>query len=115
MFHQMDWGGVPGRGCFWAVLLLVGCNETYCQRGPKYGTQCYSINEVEWQETQVHSEPPPRTVEPAPGCVTVGTQGVVQQPLPHAAPSAGVHPPRGRYLMSGACVSDRVPAYGAVR
>ena len=32
-----------------ASSLLAGCLETYCQSGSKYGTQCYSRNEIEWQ------------------------------------------------------------------
>ncbi|HEX9618571.1 MAG TPA: hypothetical protein VF989_00465 [Polyangiaceae bacterium] len=107
----------------WSILLvasaasLSGCAEQYCQSGPKYGTQCYTINEVEWQETQVRSEPPPaeRSYLPSPGCVLVGTQGTVRQPLPNAAGGAPPGVPPGLHLLSGACVSRRVTAHGAVR
>lgn len=96
---------------------VVACGETYCQSGPKYGTQCYSMNEVEWQETQVRGETevrPPVTT-PSPGCVLAGSDGtLVQQPLPGSSAPAPVKP-GVLYAMSGACVSRRLPAHGAVR
>lgn len=98
-------------------VAALGCAETYCQSGAKHGTQCPTINEVEWQETQVRSEPPApeRSYVPSPGCALAGAQSVVQQPLPNASggplPSASAN----AYLFSGACVSRRVTAHGAVR
>ena len=91
---------------------MIGCGEQYCQRGAKTGTQCYTINEVEWQETQVRAEPPiERTIEPSPGCVLVTKNGYVVSP-----PSGGIPPPRsGLYLMSGACVTRRQTVHGAIR
>lgn len=97
-----------------ACLILCACGEQYCQAGAKYGAQCYTINEVEWQETQVRAEPPPeRSIEPSPGCALMTGSGTYVVPQPSAS---GLSPPRPRaYVMSGACVSRRVPAYGAVR
>ena len=46
------------RCCFLAFgvslfVTLVGCgNSSYCQSGPKYGTQCYSPNDVDMQRSQ---------------------------------------------------------------
>lgn len=107
-----------GRACLVALGLslgavLGGCSESYCQSGPKYGTQCYSVNDVEWQRTQQREEPWPaaRTTQPSPGCALVTTHGLAQQPYsPNASSSA--QPP---YLMSSACVSRQQPVYGAVR
>lgn len=87
------------------LCALLGCAETYCQSGPKYGTVCYDFNEIEWQETQIKGEPPPLEIpssQPAPGFgPTAG------------APSVGSRPPA--YLMSGACSSLRQPANAAIR
>jgi hypothetical protein len=89
---------------------LVACGEQYCQHSAKSGTQCYTINEVEWQETQVRAEPPPeRSIEPAPGCVLNGDYVV---PPPGA--DGGASRPQV-YVMSGACVSRRLPVGAAVR
>ena len=99
-----------------ASALLSGCGEQYCQSGAKYGTQCPTINEVEWQRTQQREEPWPaeRTVTPAPGCVLATPRGYVQRPFtPTPTGSAANLPPL--YLMSGACVSRQQPVYGAVR
>jgi len=93
--------------------LLAGCGESYCQSGAKYGTQCYSINDVEWQRTQQREErwPEERTTTPSPGCVLATPRGLVQQPYsPNASTTA-----QAPYLMSGACVSRQQPVYGAVR
>jgi hypothetical protein len=99
-----------------AALLASACSDTYCQSGPKYGTQCRTINDVEWQRTQQREEPWPaaRATEPTPGCALVSPGGVVQQP--YGAGSSGAPsnlPPR--YLMSAACASRQQPVYGAVR
>jgi hypothetical protein len=95
-----------------ACVTSVACGEQYCQSGAKYGARCYTINEVEWQETQVRAEPPPeRATEPSPGCVLMTPNGPYTVPQPGAASSARPQ----AYVMSGACVSRRVPAYGAVR
>jgi hypothetical protein len=117
----MAFRGLPVRwlkqsvGSLVFVAVSSGCAEAYCQSGPKYGTQCYSINEIEWQETQVRSEPAPGqwSTKPAPGCVLATPQGYYRQPLPGAAGSGGTPP--AAYLASGACFSRRVPAHGAVR
>ncbi len=98
------------------LALLSGCGDTYCQSGAKYGTQCYSNNDIEWQRTQQREEPWPvaRATEPSPGCLLVTRAGVVQQPLAASssgAPAAPVAP----YLMSGGCLSQQQPVYGAVR
>jgi hypothetical protein len=99
-----------------AALFTCACGETYCQSGPKYGTQCPTINDVEWQRTQQREEPWPaaRTTEPSPGCALVTPGGVIQRP--NTARSSGapsnLPPP---YLMSGACASRQQPVYGAVR
>ena len=93
--------------------ILGGCGESYCQSGPKYGTQCYSQNDVEWQRTQQREEPWPdaRTTQPSPGCALATAHGLAQQPYsPNASSSA--QPP---YLMSSACISRQQPVYGAVR
>ncbi|HLV64593.1 MAG TPA: hypothetical protein VKY73_02225 [Polyangiaceae bacterium] len=95
-------------------IVLGACGEQYCQVGPKYGTQCYAINEVEWHEAQVGPEPAPeRATQPAPGCAVLSRQGVTVVPQPGAGGSPSS--PQGPYLTSGACVSRRVPAPGAVR
>jgi hypothetical protein len=86
---------------------LTGCGEGYCQSGPKYGTQCYDMNSIEWQETQVRGETvseryaagpshPVSSPPLSPGCVVAGS-------------------PSSLYVASGACTSNRQPAYGAVR
>jgi hypothetical protein len=91
---------------------VAGCSELYCQSGPKYGTQCYSINEVEWQETMVAPPPPPqRSTQPSPGCALLTPNGVYtmsQNPNATATPT----PP---YLMSGACVTRRQPVAASIR
>ena len=87
---------------------LLGCGESYCQSGPKYGMQCYDINAIEWQETQVRGETvseryaagpghPGAGISPSPGCAIL------------------TNPTTGLSFMSGACTSRREPAYGAVR
>lgn len=99
-----------------APTLLAACSETYCQSGSKYGTQCPTINDVEWQRTQQREEPwpPERTTEPAPGCWVYTRSQVVQQPFSASGSGAprSLPPP---YLMSSACVSRQQPVYGAVR
>jgi len=88
-----------GVGSLVAAVLLSGCGETYCQSGPKYGTQCYSMNDTEWQQTQVRGDfdvpSRPEPPQPSPGCAVLGASGA--------------------YLVSGACLPQRVPAPGAVR
>ena len=92
------------------AFALGGCSELYCQSGSKYGTQCYSTNEVEWQETMVREPPPPeKSTRPSPGCALVTDHGVhmmSQNPNVHATPPA--------FLMSDACVSHRQPVEGAL-
>jgi hypothetical protein len=89
-------------------VALPGCGETYCQSGPKYGTQCYDINSIEWQETQVRGE-------------TISERYAAGPSHPSAAPevspgcAVSANPNTGFYLMSGACSSRRQPAHGAVR
>jgi hypothetical protein len=99
-----------------AIPWLSACGEAYCQTGPKSGTQCYNINDVEWQRTQQREEPWPaeRTTQPSPGCVLATPTGLTQQPLNGGGSgnSASVPPP---YLMSGACLSRQQPVYGALR
>jgi hypothetical protein len=97
-----------------AATWLCACGETYCQTGPKSGTQCYNINEVEWQRSQQREEPWPaeRTTQPSPGCVLATPTGLTQQPLNGSSNSAAVPPP---YLMSAACISRQQPVYGALR
>ena len=97
-----------------AATWLSACGEAYCQSGPKSGTQCYNINDVEWQRSQQREEPWPaeRTTQPSPGCVLATPTGLTQQPLNGSNNSAAVPPP---YLMSGACVSRQQPVYGALR
>jgi hypothetical protein len=98
------------------LALLCGCEEAYCQSGAKYGTQCPTINEVEWQRTQQREEPwpPERTTQPAPGCVLATPTGLVQQPYTTGPTRAAASLPPS-YLISGACVSRQQPVYGAVR
>ncbi len=104
--------------CFLAIgvsfaALLSGCSETYCQSGPKSGTQCYSTNDVEWQRTQQREEPWPqeRMTQASPGCAFVTANGITQQPYSPNASSS----PQAPYLMSTACLSQQQPVYGAVR
>jgi hypothetical protein len=99
-----------------AALLVSACGDTYCQSGPRYGTQCPNINDQEWQRTQQREEPwsEARTRNTAPGCALASPAGIVQQS--YAASSAGapsnLPPP---YLMPAACTSRQQPVYGAVR
>lgn len=95
----------------WLVaLLLPACGEQYCQRGANGPTRCYTINEVEYQETLSRPPPPPeRATQPSPGCFLIGPNTFVPQ---GGAGSATPTPP---YLMSGACVSRRQPVHGALR
>jgi len=59
----------------------------------------------------VKAEPPPeRGTEPSPGCVLLTPNGSYTVPQPGKA----TRRPQ-TYLMSGACVSRRLPAYGAIR
>ena len=68
MLHRV-WFLAVGIVCVMPSACLMFRDEQYCQSGAKYARQCYTINEVEWQETQVRAEPPPeRTTEPSPGC-----------------------------------------------
>jgi hypothetical protein len=110
--HWLAWAVLAALASTW----LCGCAETYCQSGPKSGTQCFNINDVELQRTQQREEPWPaeRTTEPSPGCLLATPTGLTQQPLNGAGSgsSASVPPP---YLMSGACVSRQQPVYGALR
>jgi hypothetical protein len=94
-----------------AFSVLPGaCGEQYCQSSAKYGTQCYSINDIEWQERLVRSAPPPeRATEPAPGCALVSGNGAYTVPAAGASASASEKP--SAYLMSGACVTRRQPAH----
>jgi hypothetical protein len=98
------------------LTVLCGCCGTYCQSGPKYGTQCRNINDVEWQRTQQREEPWPaaQTNTAAPGCLLVSPTKLAQQSLTVGPTNsaASVPPP---YLMSGACLSRQQPVYGAVR
>jgi len=92
-------------------LLAAGCAEQYCQRGPRSGTKCYNINEVEWQETLQRPEPPrERTTQPSPGCWLLNGDGVYVMPQGSGGSSTATPP---SYLMSGACVTRRVPHHGA--
>jgi len=97
-----------------ALGLLTGaCGEQYCQRGPKSGTKCYTINEVEWHETVARPEPPPeRATQPSPGCWLLNRNGVYVMPQGSGGRSTATPP---AYLTSGACVSRRRPVHGAVR
>jgi hypothetical protein len=96
-----------------AALLAVAataCGEQYCQRGAAGPTRCYTINEMEYQETLSRPEPPPeRATQPSPGCYLIGPNSFVPQG------NGGSRPATPPYLMSGACVSRRQPAHGAVR
>lgn len=94
------------------ALGAAGCSELYCQSGSKYGTQCHSINEVEWQETMVRPPPEPqRATQPSPGCALVTTKGIYTMPQnPNATAT-----PTAPYLMSGACVTRRQPVAASIR
>jgi hypothetical protein len=92
-------------------LLATACAEQYCQRGAQSGTRCYNINEVEWQETNSRPPPPPeRATQPAPGCWLLTKEGVYVMPQGTGGSSTATPP---SYLMSGACVTRRVPNRGA--
>jgi hypothetical protein len=97
------------------ATMNCSCAERYCQSGSN-GTQCPTINEIEWQRTQQREEPWPaeQTTEPAPGCVLSTPTGFVQRPYPANASGAPASLPPV-YLASGACVSRQQPVYGAVR
>lgn len=96
---------------------MTSCGEQYCQSGPKYGNECYTINEVEWQESSARAEPPEeRATEPAPGCALLNADGVYDEPMP--GNGSGVVRANQRpqsYAMSGACVTRRRTEHGAVR
>lgn len=92
-------------------VVVTACAEQYCQRGPRSGTKCYDINELEWQETLQRPPPPPeRATQPSPGCWLLTKNGVYVMPQ-GAGGSSSTPPPH--YLMSGACVSRRTPNHGA--
>jgi hypothetical protein len=38
------------------ALLACACPDTYCQSGPKYGTQCYRPDDVEAHKDQQDRE-----------------------------------------------------------
>jgi hypothetical protein len=95
---------------FGVAVAAGGCSELYCQSGSKYGTQCYSTNEVEWQETMVREPPPPeKSTQPSPGCALLTKEGVH---VMSQNPNVTSKPPA--YLMSDACVSHRQPVEGAL-
>jgi hypothetical protein len=99
-----------------ATLAAVsGCAEGYCQSGPKYGMQCYSINELEWQEAQVRGERREQAAV-SPGCVLATPGGFVQQPLPTGGGGVSMQPATAApYLMSGACAPTRRSVPGPFR
>ena len=91
--------------------LALGCGEQYCQRGANSPMRCYAINEVEWQETLSRPEPPPeRSLHLAPGCGQQQPNSAIPSPVGGRAPVTP-YP----YLVSGACVSRRMPVPGALR
>ena len=98
-------------GLFAFAASLTGCGETYCQSGPKYGTQCYDINAIEWQETQVRGETISERYAAGPSRPTgIGATGPAQ-----ASPGCAVLTNDSFYVMSEACTTRRAAAYGAVR
>ena len=98
-----------GLVCFIVLgAALPGCGESYCQSGPKYGMQCYDINAIEWQETQVRGETVSERYAAGPGHPSAG-------PSPSPGCAFLTNPTTGLYVMSGACASRRQPAHGAVR
>lgn len=91
---------------------LTGCAETDCQSGPKYGTQCYDLDAIEHQETQVRGETISERYQAGASHPKVGPEG--HSPI---RPGCAVleHVPSGAHVVSGACTSRRQPAQGAVR
>ena len=112
MLHRV-WFLAAGIACVMLSACLMFRDEQYCQSGAKYASQCYTINEVEWQETQVRAEPPPeRATEPSPGCALWTGRGPYMMPPPTSSGVARpTRPPL--YVMSGACVTRRETAHGA--
>ncbi len=59
------------------IVALVGCggvgNGTYCQSGPKYGTQCYQNTGTGDPVPTYSSPPPPESNPPPPNNVTPNT------------------------------------------
>lgn len=87
------------------ALLATACGEQYCQTGAKGPTRCYTINEMEYQETLARPVPPPeRSTQASPGCLLFGPNYIVPQ---GNGGSSTATPPV--YLISGACVSRRLP------
>jgi hypothetical protein len=67
------------------VLALAACANTYCQSGPKYGTQCYSMTDVRTppgQRPPLSSEPPLWYNGPPPPM----TYGSPPSPAPYVPP-----------------------------
>jgi hypothetical protein len=96
-----------------SMLLVVGCGEQYCQKGANGPMRCYEINEVEYQETLSRPPPPPeRATQPSPGCLLFTRHGTYTMPQGNGGSSSATPP---AYLMSGACVSRRMPVQGALR
>lgn len=99
--------------CVGAAALLLGCGEQYCQKGANGPMRCYTINEVEYQETLSQPPAPPeRSMQPTPGCALLTPNGVYTMPQGTGGSSTATPP---LYLMSGACVSRRQPVHGALR
>src|SRR5450432_3050187 len=75
-----------------SALLADGCGgDTYCQSGPKYGTQCYSLSDVRTppgQRPPLSSEPPPRwQPEPPPNFGTTASPASNGAPAPLGSPA----------------------------
>jgi hypothetical protein len=93
------------------VTALLGCAETYCQSGPKYGTQCYDLNALEHQETQVRGETISERYVAGASHPRVGAAG----PTPPSPGCTTLEHASGISIVSDACTSRRQPAHGAIR
>ena len=73
----------------------MGCGDTYCQSGPKYGTTCHSLTDV---RNQQNGGRPPLSSEPAawftqpPPPAKFGAGSVSPAPLPAPAYPAATAP-----------------------
>ena len=67
------------------ALGIVGCADTYCQSGAKYGTQCMSLTEARnppGQRPPLSNEPPSWYTAPPPP-VQFGAPKRVSPPAPY--------------------------------
>ena len=110
---------IPMRWLFMFATLsfsslgLLGCADTYCQSGAKYGTQCYSMTDVRTppgQRPPLSSEPPLWYKGPPPPT----RYGSPPSPPPPVRTGPPLPPPRSTPPSPSASPSNVDPITGAV-